>query len=64
MRRHEKPKVHFYLLLYLICCAEGLNKGTLEDEYLLEVLNEFSTSKNKEVKKFAVICLEKYNSRL
>lgn len=64
MRRHEKPKVHFNLLLYLICCAEGLNKGTLEDEYLLEVLNEFSTSKNKDVKEFAVICLEKYNSRL
>ncbi len=64
MRQHAKPKVHFNLLLYLMCCAEGDNKGSLEDDYLNEVLNELSKSKNKDVKEFALYSLEQLQSRL
>ncbi len=64
MRHHEKPKVHFNLLLYLSCCAEGDNKGDLEDEYLFEVLQELSKSKKKDVKEFALFSLEQLQNRL
>lgn len=64
MRQHEKPKVHFYLLLYLSCCAEGLNKGSVEDDYLQEVLNEFAQSKNKDVRDFSLYSLKALNNRL
>lgn len=64
MRQHEKPKVHFYLLLFLMCCAEGGNKGILEDDYLDEVLQELSASKNKDVKEFALYSLEQLQNRL
>lgn len=64
MRKHEKPKVHYYLLLFLMCCAEGDNSGVLEDEYLLEVLNELSGSKNAEVNAFAEYSLDKLTKRL
>lgn len=64
MRRHEKPKVHFYLVLFLLTCAEGYNKGMIEDKYLLEVLNEFSTNKNKDVKVFALASLTELKKRL
>jgi hypothetical protein len=50
MGHHEKPKVHFNLFLFLSCCAEGENKGSKEDDYLLEVLNELSQSKNRDVR--------------
>ena len=33
MRQHEKPKVHFNLLLFLLCCAEGENKGIIGDTH-------------------------------
>ncbi|OLS38234.1 hypothetical protein BTR22_07010 [Alkalihalophilus pseudofirmus] len=64
MRQHEKPKVHFYLLLFLMCCAEGGNKGILEDDYLDEVLQELYLSKNKDVKELAQYSLEQLKSRL
>ena len=64
MRRHEKPKVHLYLVLFLLTCAEGYNKGMIEDKYLLEVLTEFSTNKNKDVKAFAVMGLAELEKRL
>ena len=64
MRQHEKPKVHFYLLLYLLCCAEGDNKGQIEDDYLLEVLNEFAQSKNKDVREFSLHSLSALKNRL
>jgi hypothetical protein len=64
MRQHEKPKVHFYLLLYLSCCAEGLNKGSVEDDYLLEVLNELAESKNRDVKDFSLYSLKALKNRL
>ncbi|RUL54058.1 SMI1/KNR4 family protein [Lysinibacillus antri] len=58
MRQHEKPKVHFYLLLFLSCCAEGENKGIIEDNYLLEVLDEFAQSKNRDVRDFSLYSLK------
>jgi hypothetical protein len=64
MRQHEKPKVHFNLLLYLSCCAEGDNKGVIEDSYLLEVLFELSQSKNKDVREFSIYSLKALNNRL
>lgn len=64
MRKHEKSKVHYYLLLFLMCCAEGGNSGILEDEYLLEVLNELSGSKNADVNAFAEYSLDKLTKRL
>lgn len=64
MRCHEKPKVHYNLLLFLNCCARGDNKGILEDNYLLEVLQEFSKSKNKDVIEFALSSLKLLQSRL
>lgn len=64
MRQHEKPKVHFYLLLFLMCCAEGENKGMIEDDYLDEVLQELSISKNKDVKEFALYSLEQLQNRI
>lgn len=64
MRQHEKPKVHFYLLLFLYSCAKGYNESILEDNYLLEVLNEFSSSKNKDVKELAMSSLTELNTRL
>jgi hypothetical protein len=64
MRQHEKPKVHFYLLLFLWCCAEGDNQGIIPDDYLVEVLNEFSHSKNKEVKAIAETSLQSLKARL
>lgn len=63
MRQHEKPKVHFNLLLFLSCCAEGDNKGILEDDYLLEVLNELSESKNKAVRDFSLHSLKALHNR-
>jgi hypothetical protein len=64
MRHHENPKVQFYLMLFLSECAEGNNKGIIEDDYLLEVLNEISTSKNKDAKGLAIYSLKKLNKRL
>jgi hypothetical protein len=64
MRQHEKPKVHFNLLLYLSCCAEGENKGVIEDSYLLEVLNELSKSKNRDVRDFSFYSLKELQKRL
>lgn len=64
MRRHKKPKVHFKLLLFLSCCAEGDNKGILEDDYLLDVLQELSLSQNKDVKEFALYSLKQLQNRL
>lgn len=64
MRQHEKPKVHFNLLLFLLCCAEGDNVGTIEDGYLLEVLNELSQSKNRDVRDFSLHSLKALNNRL
>ncbi|WP_017381909.1 hypothetical protein [Paenisporosarcina sp. TG-14] len=64
MRKHEKAKVHFNLLLFLSCCAEGENKGIIKDDYLMEVLKEFSASKNKDVKDFALYSLKLLTSRL
>lgn len=64
MRQHENVKVHYYLLLFLWCCAEGDNEGILSDDYLLEVLNELSISKNKEVKAIAQTSLNALNARL
>ncbi|USK72240.1 SMI1/KNR4 family protein [Peribacillus asahii] len=64
MRQHEKPIVQFYLMLFLSECAEGNNKGTIEDDYLLEVLNEISNSKNKDAKAFAISSLKALNRRL
>ncbi|MFB5284848.1 SMI1/KNR4 family protein [Peribacillus sp. Hz7] len=64
MRQHEKPKVHFNLLLFLLCCAEGENKGIIEDAYLLEVLNELSQSKNRDVRDFSLYSLKELHKRL
>ncbi|MGE7981370.1 SMI1/KNR4 family protein [Solibacillus sp. NPDC093137] len=64
MRQHEKPKVQLYLMLYLSACAEGDNKGMIEDDYLLEALNEISNSKNKDAKALAIYSLKELNKRL
>ncbi|PSL41618.1 SUKH superfamily protein [Planomicrobium soli] len=64
MRHHEKPKVHFYLLLFLMSCAQGDNKGMIEDHYLLPVLHELSKSKNKDVEEFALYSLHQLQTRL
>ncbi|MFL0365177.1 MULTISPECIES: SMI1/KNR4 family protein [Pseudobacillus] len=64
MRQHPNSKVQFYLMLFLSECAEGHNKGTIEDNYLLEVVNEISTSKNKDAKAFAIRSLEHLHKRL
>lgn len=64
MRQHENTRVHYYLLLFLWCCAEGDNAGTLSDDYLLEVLTELTSSKNKEVKAIASGNLSKLYKRL
>ncbi|ERN53939.1 SMI1/KNR4 family protein [Alkalihalophilus marmarensis] len=49
---------------FLMCCAEGENKGMIEDDYLDEVLQELSTSKNKDVKEFALYSLEQLQNRI
>lgn len=64
MRRHEVPKVQFYLMLFLSECAEGNNKGIIEDDYLAEVLNEISISKNKDAKHLALYSLAQMRKRL
>lgn len=64
MRQHEKSIVQFYLMLFLSEGAEGNNKGTIEDDYLLEVLNEISNSKNEDAKAFAISSLKELNGRL
>ncbi|KIL49530.1 SMI1/KNR4 family protein [Jeotgalibacillus soli] len=64
MRKHEKAKVHFNLLLFLSCCAEGENKGIIEDDYLLDVLNELSQSKNRDVREFSLYSLKELHKRL
>ncbi|WP_409303924.1 SMI1/KNR4 family protein [Peribacillus sp. SCS-155] len=63
MRRHEKPKVQYYLMTFLMECAEGNNKGIIEKEYLFEVLNEISNSKNKDATDFAIYSLKEFNKR-
>jgi SMI1-KNR4 cell-wall len=63
MRKHNNPKVQFYLMLFLSECAEGNNKGILTNNYLFEVLNEISTSKNKDAKDLADYSLEEYKRR-
>ncbi|MER2000180.1 MAG: SMI1/KNR4 family protein [Lysinibacillus sp.] len=63
MRYHENPKVQFYLMLFLSECAEGGNKGTIEDDNLLEVLTEISISKNKDAKALAIYSLQQFNNR-
>lgn len=64
MKQHENPKVQFYLMLYFSECAEGNNKGMIEDDYLLEALNEISNSKNKDAKALAIYSLKELNKRL
>ena len=64
MKQHENPKVQFYLMLYLSECAEGNNKGRIEDDYLLEALNEISNSKNKDAKALAIYSLKELSKRL
>ena len=64
MRLHENPKVQFYLMLFLSECAEGNNKGVIEDDYLQEVLNEISNSKNRDAKNLAIYSLKEMNQRL
>lgn len=64
MRQHSKAKVHFYLLLFLSCCAEGDNKGIFDDHYLADILQEFTKSKNKDVKEFALYSLNQLKQRL
>lgn len=64
MKNHEKPKVHFNLLLFLSECAEGFNKGRIEDHHLLEILHELSESRNKVVKELADYSLQRLNKRL
>jgi len=64
MRQHEKPKVHFYLLLFLSCCAEGENKGIIEDDYLLEIFNELSQSKNRDVRDLSLYSLKELHRRI
>ena len=64
MKNHEKPKVHFDLLLFLSECAEGFNKGRIEDQHLLEILNELSESRNRDVKELADYSLQLLNKRL
>jgi hypothetical protein len=63
MRYHHKPKVHEYLLLFLYSCAQGDNKGILEDHYVLEVLREFSNHKNQFVKALALASLNELKNR-
>ncbi|EAR67080.1 hypothetical protein B14911_16245 [Bacillus sp. NRRL B-14911] len=63
MRYHEKPKVQFYLMTFLSECAEGNNQGIVDDDYLLEVLNEISNSKNQDAKGLALYSLNKFNKR-
>jgi hypothetical protein len=64
MRQHQNAKVHFYLLLFLSCCAEGDNAGIMSDGYLLEVLNELSISEIREFKSFAQHSLNKLHTRI
>jgi len=64
MRHHESPKVHFNLLLLLMNCAEGFNKGMIEDQHLLEILNELSESRNRDVKELTEYSLQLLNKRL
>ncbi|KYG34957.1 SMI1/KNR4 family protein [Alkalihalobacillus trypoxylicola] len=64
MKEHKKPKVQVYLLLFLMCCAEGENQGTIEDSDLLNILNDLSKSKNKEVKELTDYSLEKLQKRI
>lgn len=64
MKNHEKPKVHYDLLLFLVCCAEGFNKGIIEDEHLLEILHELSKSRNRDVKELTEYSLQQLNKRL
>lgn len=63
MRRHEKPKVHFYLMMVLTCCSSGENEGMLEDDYLLEVLHELMDSKNRDVRDLVAYCFEEMKKR-
>nr|WP_233192905.1 SMI1/KNR4 family protein [Sporosarcina sp. P29] len=63
MRCHQNPKVHYNSLLFLNCCARGDNNGILEDDYLLEVLQGFSKSENKNVLEFALSSLKLLQSR-
>ncbi|WP_157950923.1 SMI1/KNR4 family protein [Peribacillus acanthi] len=64
MRDHPHAKVQFYLLLFLSCCADGDNKGILEDDYLLEILNELKDKKNRDVRDMALFSLDNYKRRL
>ncbi|MFJ7367804.1 SMI1/KNR4 family protein [Peribacillus frigoritolerans] len=64
MRHHKKPKVQYYLMTFLSACAEGNNKGIIEDDYLREVLNEISNSKNKDAEALAIYGLKDLNKRL
>lgn len=64
MKNHEKPKVHFDLLRVLSECAEGFNKEMIEDQHLLEILNELSESRNRDVKELAEYSLQHLNKRL
>ncbi len=64
MRHHEVSKVQFYLMLFLIECAEGNNKGIIEDDYLAVILKEISTSKNKDAKHLALYSLDRLSKRL
>lgn len=64
MKNHEKPKVHFDLLRVLSECAEGFNKEMIEDQHLLEILNELSESRNRDVKELVEYSLQHLNKRL
>ncbi|MCM3595613.1 SMI1/KNR4 family protein [Metabacillus idriensis] len=64
MRQHPDGKVHKVLLLFLLSCAQGDNKGILKDEYLYEILEELKNSKNREAKELALFSLQELNKRI
>ncbi|MFC4100569.1 SMI1/KNR4 family protein [Paenibacillus xanthanilyticus] len=64
MRGHANPKVHLYLMLFLMCCAEGDNPGMIEDEALEDMLIGLADSRNKDVRALVEYSLEKLRKRL
>lgn len=61
MRYHANPEVQYYLMTFLSGCAEGENKGIIEDDYLLDVLNEISAGKNRDARDLALYSLNEYH---
>ncbi|MFC7371371.1 SMI1/KNR4 family protein [Fictibacillus iocasae] len=64
MKVHALSKVHFNLLLFLVCCSQGDNKGIIEDGELREMLDEFSLSKNRDVRDMALYSLNEMKKRV